>query len=246
MRKFGLEPDPWQADVLSGRHPRLILNCWGGYLLPFIEQPALADLYRWDLSHYDPENQPVASAQLKVMQCPSAQPNRFMVHGQYSWGGKGAYTDYGPTENVDPTLADRGLVDRVGDYRGVLTLNSMTRLTEITDGTSHTILFTEDAGRPRQWQMGQAGRDNALTGCPWVGGGNAITLQGSSPDGTTRPGPCAVNCNNDHEVYSFHPSGANAAFTDGSVQFLKVAMTVRVLAALVTRPGGEAVTESDF
>ena len=27
MRKFGLGPDPWQADVLYGRHPRLILNC---------------------------------------------------------------------------------------------------------------------------------------------------------------------------------------------------------------------------
>jgi hypothetical protein len=27
MRKFGLEPDPWQAEVLEGGHPRLLLNC---------------------------------------------------------------------------------------------------------------------------------------------------------------------------------------------------------------------------
>jgi hypothetical protein len=27
MRHLGLEPDSWQADVLEGRHPRLLLNC---------------------------------------------------------------------------------------------------------------------------------------------------------------------------------------------------------------------------
>ena len=27
MRKFGLEPDDWQLDVLQNRHPRLLLNC---------------------------------------------------------------------------------------------------------------------------------------------------------------------------------------------------------------------------
>ena len=27
MRKLGLEPDPWQAEVLEGGHPRLLLNC---------------------------------------------------------------------------------------------------------------------------------------------------------------------------------------------------------------------------
>jgi hypothetical protein len=27
MRKLGLEPDPWQVEVLEGNHPRLLLNC---------------------------------------------------------------------------------------------------------------------------------------------------------------------------------------------------------------------------
>jgi hypothetical protein len=27
MRKFGLEPDPWQVEVLQAGHPRLLLNC---------------------------------------------------------------------------------------------------------------------------------------------------------------------------------------------------------------------------
>src|SRR5437867_1155557 len=27
MRSLGLEPDPWQVEVLEGGHPRLLLNC---------------------------------------------------------------------------------------------------------------------------------------------------------------------------------------------------------------------------
>jgi prepilin-type processing-associated H-X9-DG protein len=71
-------------------------------------------------------------------------------------------------------------------------------------------------------------------------------LQGASPDGTTRPGPCAINCTNDREVYSFHARGANSVFADGSVHFLNADMSIRILAALVTRAGGEASSPSDY
>ena len=27
MRNLGLEPDPWQIEVLQSKHPRLLLNC---------------------------------------------------------------------------------------------------------------------------------------------------------------------------------------------------------------------------
>jgi len=227
----------------EGGVARAVIHGWGPYLLRFIEQSALADLYRWDLFHYEPGNQPVASVQLPIMQCPSAEPNRFYIHGQYSPDRRGACTDYAPTLNVDPALAEMGLIDRVGDYRGVLALNYMTRHADIKDGTSHTILLTEDAGQPRDWRVGQAGEDQVHSGGPWVSGGQVIQVKGSSPDGVTQPGPCALNCTNQHQVYSFHSSGANAVFADGSVHFLKAGMTIRVLAALVTRAGGEVVAD---
>ena len=227
----------------EGGVARAVIHGWGPYLLRFIEQSALADLYRWDLFHYEPGNQPVASVQLPIMQCPSAESNRFYIHGQYSPDRKGACTDYAPTLNVDPALAEMGLIDRVGDYRGVLALNYMTRHADITDGTSHTILLTEDAGQPRDWRVGQAGEDQVGSGGPWVSGGTVIQVKGSSPDGVTRLGPCALNCTNEHQVYSFHSSGANAVFADGSVHFLKAGMTIRVLAALVTRAGGEVIAD---
>jgi prepilin-type N-terminal cleavage/methylation domain-containing protein/prepilin-type processing-associated H-X9-DG protein len=219
---------------------------WGVSILPFIEQTALAQKYHWDLDFFDAGNQPVASMQLKIMQCPSAQADRFMTFDPWSSSVRGACTDYAPTEGVDAVLARMGLIDAVGNYRGVMTTNSMARLRDITDGTSNTLLLVEDAGRPREWFVGHAGRDQTLYGCPWTGDGNPILVMGATPDGVNRPGPCALNCSNDHEIYSFHSGGASAVFADGSVHFLKVGMDIRILARLVTRAGGEVVSGNDY
>src|SRR5262245_26370134 len=143
---------------------------WGPFVLPYIEQQTLATLYRWDRFQYAPENQPVSAVPLKVFQCPTAEPNRFMTHGVFAYGGRGACTDYAPTEEVNDALVRLGLVDRVGNYQGIMLPNFMARQSDITDGMSNTLLLTEDAGRPRQWYAGRPGPNNALAGCPWTGG----------------------------------------------------------------------------
>jgi prepilin-type N-terminal cleavage/methylation domain-containing protein/prepilin-type processing-associated H-X9-DG protein len=215
---------------------------WAVFILPDLEQQPLSSAYHWDRSGGDPSNQGVVAHPLKNFWCPSApEQDRYdTTHGRFpTYGGKGACGDYAPTWGVDPALA-------TGDYRGVLVPKCMTRLTDITDGTSNTILLTEDAGRPRLWQAGMAGPDQAVSGGPWAGFETGITLEGSQPDGTSRPGPCALNCTNDHEVYSFHTGGANAVFADGSVHFLNRGLSLRVLAALITRAGGEVVSAADY
>jgi prepilin-type processing-associated H-X9-DG protein len=159
--------------------------------------------------------------------------------------GKAACTDYAPTEGVDSALANMHLINVVGNYRGVLTTNSMTRLSDITDGTSNTLLLVEDAGRPRQWRAGHPGNDETIYGGPWVGNSNPVLVMGSSPSGSSRLGPCALNCTNDGEIYSFHSGGANTVFADVSVHFLQAGIDVRLLAGLVTRAGGEVVSGND-
>jgi prepilin-type N-terminal cleavage/methylation domain-containing protein/prepilin-type processing-associated H-X9-DG protein len=231
---------------------------WAPFILPYVEQQALYDRYRWDVPQYAPENGPVIATQLKVFQCPSTpEQDRDYTMGPFAYfGTRGACGDYTLTLGVNPLLAQLGWVDPAGDYRGALTNTPTaalvlspgtagTRLTDVTDGTSSTILLAEDAGRPRLWQAGKAGPDQVVSGGPWNHFKGPIILQGSSFDGTTQPGPCALNCTNDGEVYAFHTGGTNAAFADGHVRFLKVGMDVRVMARLITRAGGE-VAGDDF
>src|SRR5262249_15157645 len=143
---------------------------WAPFLLPYIEQQALFDLYNFNLPQYAPENEPVVATQLKIFQCPSTpEQDRYYALGPFAYfGTKGACGDYTITLGVDSRLAQLGWVDQVGDYRGALTNMPKpalmfsptckgTRLeADIRDGTSTTILLTEDAGRPQLWLGGQA------------------------------------------------------------------------------------------
>ena len=232
---------------------------WAPFILPYIEQQPLYNLYHWDFPLYAPENQPVEAAQLSIFQCPSTpEQDRYFTSGVFAhFGTRGACGDYTIALGVDPVLAQLGLADRVGDYRGALTNTPTpalslsptltgTRLAAITDGTSTTILVVEDAGRPTLWQAGKAGPAQALPGGPWNNFKGSIILRGSTLDGTVQPGPCAVNCTNNGEVYAFHTGGANAVFADGSVHFLSVGMDIRILARLITRAGGEVVSCDGF
>jgi prepilin-type N-terminal cleavage/methylation domain-containing protein/prepilin-type processing-associated H-X9-DG protein len=216
-----------------------VTHGWAPFILPFIEQKALADQYHLELHVSDPANQEVVRTQLPIFQCPAApEQNRIWTKGPSGdYGGNSACGDYAPAFYVDAIL---------GGGNGVFQLNHMTRMSEITDGTSCTILLTEDAGRPRQWRARTSGPDQIITGGPWAGFNTGITLKGSSPSGETQPGPCAINCTNYHEVYSFHAGGTNAVFADASVRFLQAEIKIGILAALVTRAGGEPVSATDY
>ena len=145
-------------------------------------------------------------------------------------------------KEIDTQLVHQGLVDPANKYVGVLTRDFLTRIADVTDGTSHTILITECAGRPTLWRTGRPVTGTYAAGGPWVSG-TLVFGQGSTPDGVTKIGPCSINCTNDREVYSFHPGGANAAFSDGSVHFFSASLDIRDIARLATRAGGEVVSD---
>jgi prepilin-type processing-associated H-X9-DG protein len=122
-------------------------------------------------------------------------------------------------------------------------VNATCRLTDITDGTSQTILYSEDAGRPQLWHRGRPVPGTLLISGAWAA---RNLIWGNRTEQDPPPWPRAMNYTNDREVYSFHPGGANAVFADGSVHFLSEGIPIRVLAALVTRAGGEVVSDADY
>jgi len=85
----------------------------GTYLLPYLEQQALASRYHWDASWFDPPNQPVVNTLLKIWQCPSAQADR-MKDGSLPtvappqgepFTGTAACGDYAGINRVDAELS---------------------------------------------------------------------------------------------------------------------------------------------
>jgi len=233
---------------------------WAAFILPFIEEEKLSNLYNWDFPLYERENTSVVSRHLKVFQCPSTpEPDRYQTFGPFmQYKTKGACGDYTIPLGVDEGLAKAGWVDQVADYRGALThvpvpspfvttFNATpTRIRDIEDGASKTILLSEVAGRPKRWLARRSGKDQDLDGGVWNHFKGGIVLQGKTADGTANLGRCPMNCTNDREIYSFHPGGANVVFADGSVHFLSESIDIRILARLITRAGGELVSAADY
>ncbi len=54
------------------------------------------------------------------------------------------------------------------------------------------------------------------------------------------------NCGLNDEPFSFHPSGCNSVFVDGSVHFLGETIDPTVMRALVDRSGGVKVSPDDM
>src|SRR5439155_15275753 len=193
-------------------------------------------------------NRPVCSAPIKVFQCPSAPQPRVDVIGGFKNIAISDYNALNSVEIIGRCAYNLGLIPTPLNNTtrwGALDNNRGVRTAEVTDGLSNTLLLAEDAGRPDWWASGrpQPGR---VTGAGWADDEGNFSLHGASADGLTIPGPCAVNCSNDNEIYAFHTGGANVVLGDGSVRFLRASVNIAVVAALITRAVGEVVAPDPF
>lgn len=269
---YGMFP----ASRINISSPAVFQQTWNVMVLPFIEQPNMYQRYNFNVSWFSTANDAVTTVQLPAFVCPSTPGSRPLpTTALYSditgstrsdqpiWG----YNDYGSVNAVrnafivSSGLPSIGTKDAMGGLgRGP----GGTRIRDITDGTSNTMLIAEDAGRPQQYIGRIKGSNprvgNVAFGTPFIADGwgwadinNGFSIDGANTAGlqnntsgsgtTTIIGTCIMNCTNDSEMYSFHIGGAQVLLADGSVRFLSENMSGANMVGLVTLQGGEVVGE---
>jgi prepilin-type N-terminal cleavage/methylation domain-containing protein/prepilin-type processing-associated H-X9-DG protein len=236
------------------------------YLLPFLEQGALLDA--WDME--DPVRNALggktalSASVLSVLLCPDDHlPENPVARGGWSQGLT-SYGGNGGSRTFDPAVATvDGLFHTTGPVSEPMPGQRPTRMAEITDGTSQTLLLGERYHEDIRYEtFSKLGWSEPLASWGWWGpcGGRKsighVTMSTEAAINYQLPfdyaGRLAATPPAD-SVASFqhylalrfsafgsgHPGGAHFAFCDGSVRFLGQETPSVVLQALGTRSAGE-------
>ena len=213
---------------------------WSSFILAYLEQGTSYDSFDFTQTYwYGAENESAGGQTIPVYLCPS-DPQRdelVSVTGMINRPGRDPREDIGRT-NMDAVADSRdwtcdGLWMRE-DGDGVLYNYSDTRVADITDGTSNTLLVGEITG----WTSGSYAAHNFVT---WNLADTSLGINGPY----SRPGGTQDFYYRQSGFSSYHAgSGCHFVFADGSTHFLNQDIDQNVLTALTTRTGGEV--EIDF
>jgi len=240
---------PRACESFDPKNPHYYWS-WMAQILPLVEQKPLydlADAYARTVSSNpwgNPGN-PGTNKFLLVWTCPT--DGRQLTASLVVEGGTSVQVAF------TGLLAVNGTAKGAND--GVI-CNTKVTMVGVTDGTSNTLMVGErppSADLVFGWWFAGAGYSDASTS-PTQDGTGDVALGTADPKyppaiavftGTPcppaknqfQPGKLADNCDQAH-FWSLHPGGANFAFADGSVRFLRYT-SAPVLPALGTRNGGE-------
>ena len=226
-------------------------------LLPYLEQGTVYQLINVSGGFFSKKNMPNSnvaySTVIPIHLCPSspAPPSiDYSAALNQGWGTRYAAgltfgrTDYAPISGT--ALGIGGTQEnQVSGNIGIIAEppTPPSRMTDIVDGTSNTLMVVEDSARP-SWYSNTGFISNGPVsqgGGGWADPFGYLVVNGSMPASGLVPGPCAMNCTSDNEIFSFHSGGSNAVFGDGSVRFVSQSITLNQLAALVSKAGGEVI-----
>lgn len=219
---------------------------WRVLLLPFLEQNAI-------YLDIDPqEDGGVASSAAEAIAvpaytCPSLPPADSILKPSHYYGIGGAVVGQDRLQLI-PDLYGEIYVN------GLLYPGSQTRIAEVTDGLSNTLIFGERKFYPAEWLRGAIKYGQPPNEIHSYSTMNVLTPINFDPlQDKTAPlsnaTMTAAGCGNNPQACllranyrpfgSEHVGGAHFALADGSVHFLNESLDVTVLMELATKDRGE-------
>jgi prepilin-type N-terminal cleavage/methylation domain-containing protein/prepilin-type processing-associated H-X9-DG protein len=221
---------------------------WAVYLLPYLDEGSTFQGLNLALPIEHPSQAPYIQAPLRILRCPAdigIPLNMTVTDATGTSLCQAAPCSYAATVGDDSCEVD------AGTGNGVFYRNSRTRLTDINDGTSKTVMIGD-----RAWHQTQgiwAGAVNqAITtpgpGNPWpnaTGPAQALTLVHNNWINITTDSDGGLD-----DFSSGHPGGANFLFADGTVHFIfdigAPGPQHNAFMALGTRAAGDSTSGLDY
>ncbi len=239
---------------------------WLTFLMPFMEEHAVYDQLNRQFSCWDPANATTVAMTVATFLCPSDSP--------------GQNPDSGPTMNITDTnqqpmnviYGRANYVSSVGSStlwcswpvtiqpNGAMYRDSTVRVTDVTDGLSHTVFAGERSRNISDsvWPGIKPGSGHfAYLPFASIGSGGLNTnYDGPGAYVGAHGGPCPYEdpvvihppnspYGHSDQMQSTHPGGANIVMGDGSVHFYDDDAALSLWVALISRNGGEAVDFDD-
>lgn len=212
---------------------------WNAYLLPYMEEQSLFNKINFSLPIEAPVHAFLRSTSLKLLLCPSVDaPKSFPVGPRTSLGILTSTVCELPSSSYTGNF---GISEPGVDGEGIFYRNSKLTLTDITDGTSHTLLVGERSSKYSEttWIGSVTGsKFSTPTGSPL-----AFELNEPSNFVLSHVGEMFSGAATPLEINNFssnHSGVVNYLFADGHVKSLSSSVDLKTLKALATRDGGEA------
>jgi prepilin-type N-terminal cleavage/methylation domain-containing protein/prepilin-type processing-associated H-X9-DG protein len=224
---------------------------WRGVCLGFMDQASVLNRYDVQQHWWFQNNLQVGSLRQPIFLCPSSPAIEPILavppkdpRPALALNVSLATTDYEAIMGVRPSLEASKY--NASNRFSIMHRDSRTKFSQITDGSSNTIMVLEASGRPAVYRRGKQKTDMwNEQGIGWIDSESAFSLDGSSVDGATEgcgiAAGCsvAINARNDNEPYSFHSGGAFALFADGHIAFESESASILVFAAQCTRSAND-------
>jgi len=248
-------PTLWYSATAQSRK----LPSWGTVILPFMEQASLYNSFNASFWYLEPPNYTSTQTLLSTYLCPSnpatsrSKPNGDNTTSLPQYGRNDYAGNWGeralrcyPGRNCQNSYDDQG--DKSGFGRGVIMFVGEldVNLVSISDGTTNTIVIGE---APEALHGLWAGHKNFLDQSAPInarfGAGSSTPWQ-SCQVVANSPSIGKLGCDFGQEFHSYHSSGANFLFLDGSVHFLRETIQPKIVAALLSRKGQELLSTDDY